>query len=123
MSEFTIKIDKEIKIRVLSDTTIEIDIDGHKAKAVTEDMAAIIRTCLPGNRGDEYFSEVEEKQVSKGKVMVRLKANSDMRQGDTFDVAFDITRYMENVNLQRKKESPLLLPYSGVRTNNSGFIY
>lgn len=123
---YTIKLDNQIKIKRIGMDALEIEIGGKKARILTEDLACIVECELPEDRAKNLLSAVEEKTVSKGKMRLVLEAQRDLKKGDLIRATVDVTRYLDKVNAlqeNREKKSGLILPrFSGVRTNNAGFI-
>ena len=121
--KYTIKIDEQINVNRIGDDMLEIEIGGKKAKVLTEDLAMLVRQELPKDRAAEMFSEIEEKEVSHGKMRVAVKARTDIKKDDLVHFTVDVTRYLEKANKQLKKHNPLATPFSAVRTTDYGFIY
>ncbi len=103
---------KEIKIKRVGDYALEVDIEGHKAGVLTEDLAVMVRSELPKDRARDMFAEIDEKSISTGKVRVKIRANYDIKRGDYIVTSFDINRYLDGQNNK-----------TGVRVNSFGFIY
>lgn len=122
MAEFTLKTGGlEVNINPFADgKMMEIEIGGKKAKIFSGDMAAVVRACM-GSQADEYFAEVEEKNINKGNMRVAVVANGDIKKGEQVVFTVNVPSYIERANEQRKIQR--LSPLIGVRTNNSGFIY
>lgn len=113
---------------VITSGSNKLEIDRHSEKALkfklgkldcivlTEDLAAIVKEELPLDRAKDLFAEIEEKEVSKGKVRVVIKADKDIKQDENVCFTFDVTRYLDKVNKST--------PYRGLRVAPaSGIIY
>lgn len=121
---YVYKIDSEIRIKRIDSDMLEISVDGKKAKILTEDLAALVTAELPEDRAKNMLEAVEEKAVSKGKMRLVIEAKRDIKKGDFIRTSVDVTRYLEKANSQASQETGILIPkFSGVRTNNAGFIF
>ena len=110
---YNYKIDNEIKVGRVGADALRIEIGGKKATILTEDLAALVREELPKDRARDLFAEIEDREISCGKVRVQIKADREIKKGDYAVFTFDINRYLDKVT---KK-------ITGVRTNSFGFIY
>ena len=91
---------------------LSLKIGEQKVTAFTEDLAAMIKMELPTERGNEIFSEFEEKSISKGKVGVVVQAQKDIKKGEAVAFSIDVTKYLDRQN------NPL-----GIRTAKTGLIF
>jgi ABC-type amino acid transport substrate-binding protein len=123
MSSYVININNPIKLKRIAGDMLEIDIEGKKAKVLTEDLAAVVRVELPKDRAAEMFAEIEEKEVSSGKMRVAVRAKTDIKKDEMVFFSVDVTRYLDKSNKQAQKSNPLASPFKGVRTTDYGFIY
>jgi len=126
MSSYKIDVDKKMTIKRLNYDTLQIEIDGKKARVKTEDLAYIVREELPEGRAEGVFDEMEEKKITKGKARIRLTAWKDVKKGDELVATIDMTRYADMIDSRADsaRKAGLVIPgYGGVRTNNQGFIY
>lgn len=116
MNKYTIKANKGVALKVdrHSDNELKFTIGNEEAVVFTEDLAALLKQELPKDRAMDLFAEIEEKEISTGKVRVGVEVKEDLKRGEKCVFTFDINRYMDTIN---KK-------FTGVRVNpTTGIIY
>ena len=103
---------KTLKVKRIAGDKISLSIGSEKAECFTEDLAALVRDCLPEDRAAELFSEIEEKMMSSGKARVIVRAQKDIKQGEPVAFTIDVNKYMDSHGR-----------FTGIRTTKSGFIH
>ena len=91
---------------------VKIKIGETETTVRTEDLATILSTILPPDRAGEIFGEIESTMIKKGKVLIQLIANKNIRKGEPIIASLDITKYIDGSGNA-----------TGVRTTKSGFIF
>ncbi len=102
----------DLKVKRVANDKVEIRIGDKKVLCFTEDLAALVRDCLPEDRAQELFSEIEDKMISQGKMRVIVKAQKDLKQGEPVAFTVNVNRYLD------KYQNPI-----GVRSLPNGFIF
>jgi hypothetical protein len=91
---------------------VEISVGDKKATVNVNDLAMIVKECLPFETADELFADVDEREIQGGKIKVKIRANYDIKKGDYIVTSLDINKYLD------KQGKP-----TGIRTTKWGFAY
>lgn len=114
MHAYKLKVEggTDCNIDPVGDRHVSISVGGHKATVNVNDLASIVKQCLPVETAQEMFGHVDEREIQSGKVKVKIKANYDIKAGDYIVTSLDINKYLD------KQGKP-----TGVRTTKWGFAY
>lgn len=115
MNKYTIKSLKgreELEVKRSGADVLTFKIGNKDVTVYTEDLAALVREELPKDRAKHLFSEIEDREILRGKARLVIRAEKDIKKGDYIRTSIDVSRYLDN---DRN-------PYA-LRTTQSGFIF
>jgi hypothetical protein len=114
MHTYTLKVEggAECHIDRKGDRFIDIKVGEGSATVNVNDLAMIVKECLPVETAQEMFGHVDEREIQSGKVKLKIKANYDIKAGDYIVTSLDINKYLD------KQGKP-----TGIRTTKSGILF
>ena len=114
MHKYKLKVEggTDCNIDSVGDRHVKIRVGNESATVNVNDLAMIVKECLPFETADELFGHVDEKEIQTGKVKVKIKADYDIKKGEHVFFNFDINKYLDKQGNT-----------TGVRTTSFGFVY
>lgn len=98
----------QIDVRRVAEDRLELKINNEKATVFTEDLAALVASELPEDRARELLEGCESEIIRKGKAMVIVRAQKDIKKGEAVKFQIDVTKYQNR---------------EGIRVTKNGLIY
>lgn len=114
MHNYTLKVEggTDCHIDKVGERHIKVRVGGETATVNVNDLAMVVKECLPVETAQEMFGNTDEREIQSGKVKVKIKANYDIKAGDYIVTSLDINKYLD------KQKQP-----TGVRCTKFGFLY